>query len=79
MAADNKVEVNCDFCSKTKSFDECRQVPLRVDKDNVYQLLFAWICKTCSAENLRKTVNSQFIKTMNSRSREEKTVFDARS
>jgi hypothetical protein len=75
----NKVDINCDFCSKSKAFNECRQVPLRVDKDNVFQLLFAWICKECSAANIRKTTNGQFIKTMNSRSREEKTVFDARS
>lgn len=75
----NNVEINCDFCSKNKSFNECRQVPLRVDKENVFQLLFAWICKECSDTNIRKTNNGQVIKTMNSRSREEKTVFDARS
>ncbi len=75
----NNVEIGCEFCGKTKAFNECRQVPLRVDKDNVFQLLFAWICKECSEANLKKTVNNQFIKTMNSRSREEKTVFDARS
>ena len=77
--ADNKMEVTCDFCSNTKQFNEFRQVPLRVDKDNLYQLLFAWICKECSSNNVRKTINGQFIKSMNSRSREEKTVFDARS
>jgi hypothetical protein len=75
----NDMQITCDFCSKDKHFNECRQVPLRVDKDNVYQLLFAWICKDCSAEGIRKTVNNQFIKSMNSRSREEKTVFDARN
>lgn len=75
----NNVDITCDFCSKNKAFNECRQVPLRVDKDNIYQLLFAWICKECSSENAKKTANNQYIKSMNSRSREEKTVFDART
>jgi len=74
----NNVEVCCDFCSKNKTFNECRQVPLRVDKENVYQLLFAWICKDCSTENLKKTASGQSIKSMNVRSREEKTIFDSR-
>jgi hypothetical protein len=75
----NDVEIGCDFCGKKKMFNECKQVPLRVDKDNVFQLLFAWICQDCSLKSIRKTTNNQSIKSMNSRSREEKTVFDSRN
>jgi len=75
----NDVEICCDFCGKNKAFNECKQVPLRVDKDNVYQFLFALICSECSSNNIRKTVHNQFIKTMNSKSREEKTVFDSKN
>jgi len=70
--------ISCDFCSKKKKFINCKQVVLKIDKDNNYQFLFGMMCIACQKENNRKTVHGQTIKIVTSRNRhrDEKSLFD---
>jgi aminoglycoside N3'-acetyltransferase len=70
--------IACDFCSKKKKFSNCKQVVLKIDKNNNYQFLFGMMCTSCQKNNIRKTVHGQHIKIVTSRNhhRDEKSLFD---
>ena len=69
---------SCDFCSKKKKFNNCKQVVLKIDKNNNYQFLFGMMCISCQKENIKKTVHGQTIKIVTNRNRhsDEKSLFD---
>jgi len=71
--------ISCDFCSKKRRLHNCKQVVLKIDKNNNYQFLFGMMCSMCQKENIKKTVHGQTIKVVTNRNRysDEKSLFDA--
>jgi hypothetical protein len=58
----NELNIICDFCGKKKSFGKTKQVPLRIDKSNQHQHLFAMQCNSCEKQKNNVTLNGQNIR-----------------
>jgi len=73
---DNK-KLTCGFCGESKTFSKVQQVPLRIDKNAKFQMLFDFRCNECGDKNKRTNLNDQHMRqfTGRSRSTDEQTVF----
>ena len=68
----------CGFCGDSKPFINIEQVPLRIDKNAKFQMLFDFRCEDCEKSNKKTNINNQHIRlfTGRSKSTDEQTVFD---
>ena len=73
----NECSIVCDFCAKKRKFHRCKQVSLKVDKTNSYQLIFGMLCSVCEKGNVKKTLQGQNLKIITSRNRwkTEESIF----
>jgi hypothetical protein len=76
--AENEPVTECEFCACKKPIKEMNQVPLRIDKTNLHQYLFAFICPECEKKGLKKTISEQVIRsfTGKAKSLNDETIFD---
>jgi len=71
----------CGFCGELKPLIDTEQVPLRIDKNAKFQMLFDFRCVECEKSNKKTNINNQNIRlfTGRSKSTDEQTVFDEKN